>query len=149
MAEGLEYDRSSWQGRIGGNKSPDEEVSEGESDDFEGYNGEAMAMDVQTFQNLLFPLLSCGVCGNIIVDPVTLQCGNTLCRTCLPGAADVSYSTATQSTGPYFWSLGSQYRENSSDGKPEKCISPTIQERFVCPFRFSGGKISGKAARIY
>src|SRR5579859_157171 len=43
-------------------------------------------MEFETFQNLLLPLLSCGVCGNILEDPVTLQCGNTLCRACLPGS---------------------------------------------------------------
>ena len=46
-------------------------------------------MDAETFQNLLFALLSCGVCGDILADPVTLQCGNTLCRACLPGSIDV------------------------------------------------------------
>jgi hypothetical protein len=101
-------------------------------------------MDAETFQNLLFPLLSCGVCRNILVDPVTLQCGNTLCRTCLPGSIEINddpCDTITEegdvsqlqprSTRSYLWTLGTALHPDYSRGK---WIPPTMRERFECPF---------------
>ena len=98
-------------------------------------------MDAKTFQNLVLPLLSCGVCGDILIDPVTLQCGNTLCRTCLPGSIEIDDPCDTitggnvpqqpRSTYPYLWTSGTPLHPGHSRGK---WIPPTMRERFECPF---------------
>ena len=73
------------------------------------------SMDPDTFQDMLLPLLTCPLCGNVLVDPVTLQCGNTLCRTCLPGPLENRAPAEPGEIGihgrsgcPYFWTLGSR-----------------------------------------
>jgi Lon protease-like protein len=107
-------------------------------------------MDVETFQNLLFPLLSCGVCGSILVDPVTLPCGNTLCRGCLPGSIIVDNCETLpegnnlhqrRSQCQYNWALGSHFPLQHSDtntttttAAAEKWLPAITRERFECPF---------------
>ena len=105
-------------------------------------------IDAETFTNILYPLLTCRICTKILIDPVTLQCGNTLCRTCLPGSielGDLCESSLDSDTNPptnrssqchYFWSLGGHYTL-AADGSRvagEKWIPPTMRERFECPF---------------
>src|SRR5271156_4686066 len=103
-------------------------------------------MDPDQFQSLLFPLFKCGVCRNILRDPVTLQCGNTLCRTCVPGTSPSELQSSnvigeemadSDLTPPGQSSL----RANSgfpafywSTPTDEKWVPPTMRERFDCPF---------------
>ena len=111
----------------------------------------AFIMEVETFQNLLVPLVSCGLCGSVLEDPVTLQCGNTLCRTCLPGSVEIGNcetmadgagsAIPPRSTCPYFWTRGSSNlsvhadSSSSSTSTTEKWVPPTMRERFECPFQ--------------
>lgn len=99
-------------------------------------------MDAETFQNLLFPLLSCGVCGNILLDPVTLSCGNTLCRGCLPGSIVIDNCETLpeehnlrqrRSQCQYSWSLGTHCPDTNT-AAAEKWIPSIMRERFECPF---------------
>lgn len=111
------------------------------------HSSNSFIMEVETFQNLLLPLLSCAVCGRLLEDPVTLQCGNTLCRTCLPGSVEIGNcetlddgGAVPRSTCPYFWTLGSNlsvHGDSSSTTGPttEKWVPPTMRERFQCPFQ--------------
>jgi len=101
-------------------------------------------MEVDTFQSLLLPLLSCAVCRRPLEDPVTLQCGNTLCRTCLPGSVEIGNcdtladdgGAVPRSSCPYFWTLGSNSAvQGDSSSSTEKWVPPTIRERFECPFQ--------------
>jgi hypothetical protein len=108
-----------------------------------------LMMDIETFQNLLSPLLSCGICREILIDPVTLQCGNTLCRRCLPGSldfkncetleeTDTGGGAAQRSDSQSFWRAGNNYslqvETPSSTTGDEKWIPPVMRERFDCPF---------------
>ena len=112
-------------------------------------------MDTETFHNLLFPLLSCGVCRDILIDPVTLQCGNTLCRTCLPGCINMSeqYGPSITEQGddsatwpprptcPYSWTLETapypvpQAPDHQGIAGSEMQAPQIMQEQFECPFR--------------
>lgn len=103
------------------------------------------ALDADAFHALLYPLLTCAVCRNVLADPVTLQCGNTLCRNCVPAPVDTAPATADSEapTGPYFWTLDPEHGRRLPGGfpperdDPEKWIPQTMRERFECPFSCS------------
>jgi len=73
------------------------------------------SMDPDTFRDLLITLLTCPVCSDVLTDPVTLQCGNTLCRTCLLRPLETCAPPEPGETGNHgrsgcscFWTLGSR-----------------------------------------
>jgi hypothetical protein len=98
----------------------------------------------ERFHDLLSSFLTCGECRRILEDPVTLPCGNTLCRSCLPGSVDLdncetlraekepNRPAAPRSNCPYYWNQPSQ--GNQPDSSTEKWIPQTQRERFQCPF---------------
>ena len=101
-------------------------------------------LDAETFTNILYPLVECRVCAKLLVDPVTLPCGGTLCRACLPGSIalvdSIESSLAIENIPsvrprcPYFWTSSGQYASSMDGPAREKRIPPAMRERFDCPF---------------
>lgn len=93
--------------------------------------------DDNVVRNIFNDHLVCGICNNILIDPVTLQCGNTLCHTCLQNSFEIEpppYENPNLGNN-HIVSEALTKSDPLSEGK--RRISPTMQPRFKCPFQCS------------